>query len=256
MKKCPPFALLAAMLLLASGGIARADSLQVAVAANFTAAFKQLAPLFEQQTGHRLIPSFGATGQLYAQIRHGAPFDVFLAADDEAPGKLLESGDALANPPVVYARGRLVLWSATAGMVDDRGAVLRHGDFARLAIANPKTAPYGRAAIDTLDALGLVDQLRPRFVQGESIAQTFQFAASGNAALGFVALGQVMTLPPAGRGSHWLVPADLHRPIDQAAVVLRRAKNPRAGQALLDFLTSPDAALIIQGLGYETPALP
>src|SRR5690606_25928007 len=129
-------------------------------------------------------------------------------------------------------------------------------DFAILAIANPKTAPYGRAAIDTLDALGLVDQLRPRFVQGDSIDQTLQCAPLGNAAVGFVAVGQVLTPPPAGSSSHGLVHAGLHRPIDQAAVVLRRAKHPRAGQALLDFLTSPDAALIIQGLGYETPALP
>ena len=243
--------LLAAASVLPAG--ASADAVNAAVAANFGGAIKRLAPLFAQKTGHTLVPSFGATGALYAQIRNGAPFDVFLSADDTTPRKLADGGGALADTQFVYARGRLALWSATPGSVDDKGEVLRRAAFTRLAIANPKTAPYGQAAIETLGALGLLERVQPLLVTGESIAQAQQFVASGNVPLGFIALGQVMALAPGERGSWWLVPAELHRPIDQAAVLLAGAKSPAAARAFLAFLQSPEAQEIIRGLGYDTP---
>ena len=244
--------LLAAVSVLPAG--ARADAVNAAVAANFGSAIKRLAPLFEQETGHTLVPTFGATGALYAQIRHGAPFDVFLAADDTTPRKLADEGGAVRETQFVYARGRLALWSATPGRVDDKGEVLGQAAFTRLAIANPKTAPYGQAAIDTLGALALLERVQPLLVTGESTAQAQQFVASGNVPLGFIALGQVMALAPGARGSWWLVPAELHRPIDQAAVLLAGAKSPAAARAFLAFLQSPDAQQIIRALGYDTPS--
>lgn len=248
--------LIAAMLLTTTAVPTLADTVNAAVAANFSGVIKKLAPVFEEKTGHKLVPSFGATGKLYAQISHGAPFDVLLSADATTPKKLVAEGKADGASQFIYARGRLALWSATAGDVDDQGAILTSGRFSKLAIANPKTAPYGQAAIDALTAMKLLGPMQPLFVRGESIAQVQQFVASGNAPLGFVALGQVMALPPGERGSYWLVPAELHKPIDQAAVVLNNAKNPQAGQAFLDFLQSPEAVAIIKQLGYETPAVP
>ena len=169
-----------------------AAEVQVAVAANFTAPMQKIAAAFEQDTGHRAKLAFGATGKFYAQIRNGAPFEVLLAADDETPAKLEREGAALAGSRFTYAIGRLALWSARPGYVDDQGEVLKRGAFKHLAIANPKLAPYGAAAVETLDRLGLLAALQPKFVQGENIAQTFQFVSTGNAELGFVALSQVM----------------------------------------------------------------
>lgn len=234
----------------ATSTVHAAGTVHIAAAANFAAAMKRLAPLFEQSTDSRLVISHGATGQLYAQIRHGAPFDLLLAADATTPARLLAEGLAVPDTAFVYARGRLVLWSADPRLVDAAGRVLRESDH-RIAVANPRTAPYGQAAAATLEALGLLAALQPRLVTGESIAQTYQFVASGNAPLGFIALAQLTALPPEPRGSHWLVPAALHPPIDQAAVLLRRGDGNSAARAFLAFLRSPEAVAIIRELGYE-----
>ena len=231
--------------------MALADEVKAAVAANFTAAIKKLAPIYEQKTGNKLIASFGATGQLYAQISNGAPFDVFLSADTETPHKLIAADAAIASSYFVYARGQLALWSSTPGYVDAKGDILKSGKFDKIAIANPKTAPYGQAAIETLIALKLLDQLQPKLVTGENIAQTQQFVASGNAALGFVALAQVKALAPEANGSYWLVPTTLHQPIEQGAVLLK-TNNQAAAETFLAFLKSAEAIAIIRELGYET----
>ncbi len=241
------------LLLLVISTATRADDVHAAVAANFTGAIKTLAPLFEQQTGHRLIASFGATGQLYAQISNGAPFDLLLSADEAAPRRLIEDGRAIPSSYFVYARGRLALWSPMPGYVDDAGAVLEGDGFKRIAIANPKTAPYGQAALQVITHRGLLAQLQPKFITGENIAQTHQFIASGNVPLGFIALAQVMALPEDARGSYWVVPTEAHRPIDQGAVILDSAKSPAAAEAFFAFLKSPAAVAVIEGLGYEVP---
>lgn len=231
---------------------AHADELHAAVAANFTPVIKKLAPLFEQKSGHKLIASFGATGQLYAQISNGAPFDLLLSADDTTPKKLIDDGRGVADSYFIYARGRLALWSVQPGYVDAAGATLSSERFTRIAIANPKTAPYGQAAIEFLTERKLLAQLQAKFVIGENIAQTQQFVASGNVPLGFIALSQVMALPATERGSYWVVPADQHPPIDQGAVILNTAKSPAAADAFFTFLKSPEAVAVIQALGYET----
>lgn len=243
----------AIFLFLANAGVHAAE-VKAAVAANFTAAIAKLQPMFEMETGHKLLPSFGATGQLYAQIGNGAPFEVFLSADAQAPQKLLREGKAVAGTDFIYARGELALWSARKGYVDDNGDVLRRNAFAHIAIANPDTAPYGAAAVQTLKKLGLYDALKAKFVQGDNIAQTQLFVASKNAELGFVALAQVIATAQAERGSWWQVPADLHDPIDQQAVLLKTAENNDAARAFLKFLQTPRATAVIHGLGYTTPA--
>ncbi len=235
-----------------------ADEVKAAVAANFTAAIKKIAPLYERKTGNKLLASFGATGQLYAQINNGAPFDVFLAADDKTPKKLIAEDRASASSYFVYARGQLALWSALPGYVDDRGAVLKSNQFDKIAIANAKTAPYGQAAIETLTAMKLLDALQSKFVVGENIAQTQQFVGSGNVPLGFIALAQVNALPVDNRGSYWIVPETLHQPIDQAAVLLLhrpelQTERTTAAKSFLAFLKSPEAIAIIRELGYDVP---
>ena len=244
-----PTLLLAALLVSAN---ADAGEVQVAVAANFTAPMQRIATEFEKDSGHKAALMSGATGKFYAQISHGAPFEVFLSADDETPARLEKDGLAVAGSRFTYATGRLVLWSAREGYVDDKGEVLKKGDFRHLAIANPRTAPYGTAALQVLDKLGLQPALAPRFVQGENIAQTQQFVATGNAELGFVALSQVWK---DGRfvaaGSQWLVPATLHAPLRQDAVLLRRGQGNAAAEALLAYLRSDAARRIIRAYGYE-----
>lgn len=230
-----------------------ADEVKAAVAANFTAAIKKLSPLYEQKTGNKLVPSFGATGQLYAQIKNGAPFDVFLSADDTTPQKLVSEGDAIGASYFIYARGRLALWSSQPGYVDDQGAILKSDKYTKLAIANPKAAPYGQAAIDALTTLKLLNAVSPRFLVGENIAQTQQFVSSGNVPLGFIALAQVKALAPEDRGSWWVVPANLHKPIDQGAVLLKKSADSEGAKAFLVFLKSPEAVAIIRDLGYELP---
>lgn len=227
-----------------------AGDVAVAVAANFTDVTRQLVPRFEAATGHRVKASFGSTGKLYAQIENGAPFEVFLAADAARPRRLEENGLAVAGSRFTYARGRLLLWSAEPARVDAAGRVLEDGGFQHLAIANPKTAPYGVAAQQVLEGLGLWPRLQRRLVRGDNIAQTFQFVATGNAELGFIAKSQVMALPAGERGSSWEVEERLHRPIEQQAVLLTRGKDNGAATAFLDYLRGDTAQKLIEGFGY------
>ncbi len=231
--------------------LSRADQVQVAVAANFTATAKLLATTFERETGHKALLAFGGTGKFYAQIRNGAPFEVLLAADDETPARLEAEGAAVAGTRYTYAAGRLALWSARPGYVDGKGEVLKKGGFRHLAIANPKLAPYGAAAVEVLAALKLLEIVQTKFVQGENIAQTHQFIASGNAELGFVALSQIMQDGGIAAGSAWIVPAGLHKPIRQDAVLLNKGRGRPAAEAWLGFLKSDKAKAIIRSFGYE-----
>ncbi|WP_371325530.1 molybdate ABC transporter substrate-binding protein [Dechloromonas sp. ZY10] len=225
----------------------------VAVAANFTGPIQVLAPLFERETGHKLQAAFGATGKFYAQISNGAPFEVLLAADDETPARLLKEGQGVPGSAYTYAVGRLVLWSPDDKLIDERGEVLRKGAFRHLALANPKTAPYGLAAQQTMARLGVLETLRPRFVQGENIAQTHQFVSTGNAELGFVAYSQVIKNGRIGGGSGWLVPAEFHDPIRQDALLLHKGRHNPAAQAWLAFLKGDAAQTVIRSFGYELP---
>jgi molybdate transport system substrate-binding protein len=231
--------------------LARAEEVQVAVAANFTAPMKAIVAEFEKLTGHKAQLSFGGTGKFYAQIKNGAPFQVFLSADDETPAKLEQEGLAEAGSRFTYAVGTLALWSARPDFVDAKGEVLSRGAFAHLALANPKLAPYGAAAMETLEKLGLAASLRAKFVQGENIAQTHQFVVSGNAELGFVALSQVMKDGRIGAGSAWIVPAGMHRPIRQDAVILNPGRDKAAANALLRYLRGRRAQAIIRAHGYQ-----
>jgi molybdate transport system substrate-binding protein len=240
--------------LLATCGIAcsaQAGEVTVAVAANFARPMQEIAAAFEQDTGHKATLSVGSTGKFYAQIRNGAPFDVLLAADDETPARLEREGLGVAGTRFTYAVGRLVLWSKDPQRVDDQGRVLRAGRFERLALANPKTAPYGAAAVETLEYLDLLTRLRPKFIQGESIAQAYQFVVTGNAELGFVALSQVLTHGGIGEGSAWIVPRELHAPLRQDALILQAGKDRAAARALLDYLRGERARAIIRSFGYE-----
>jgi len=232
-------------------GAAHAADVQVAVAANFTAPMQKIAPEFEKDTGHKAVLAFGATGAFYAQIRNGAPFQLLLAADDETPAKLEREGLAVPNTRFTYATGKLVLWSAQPGLVDGKGEVLAKGGSEKIAIANPKLAPYGAAAIETLTKLNLLDKVSPRFAQGENIAQAFLFVSTGNAPLGFVALSQVMVDGKIAKGSAWAVPAGLHAPIRQDAVVLNPGKDSAAAAALVAYLRGDKAKAIIRSFGYE-----
>lgn len=233
-------------LLLATSG-AHGGEVIVAVAANFTAAMREIATAFEKSTGHTTKLSFGSTGKLYAQIRHGAPFAIFLAADQQRPQQLVEAGRA--SDQFTYAIGKLVLWSAEQGRHID-ATTLQQGDFSRLAIANPKTAPYGAAAVALLQQLGLYSQLKAKLVMGDSIAQTYQFVATGNAPLGLVAQAQ---LALDDRGSRWPVPDALYPPIRQDAVLLTPGRDNPAAQALLDYLQSAPAQVLINQYGYGSP---
>jgi molybdate transport system substrate-binding protein len=230
---------------------AYADEVLVAVAANFAAPMARLADNFTAATGHTLKLASGATGKFYSQIVAGAPFEVLLSADDETPQRLITEGHAVAGSAFTYAVGQLVLWSATPGLVDAQGAVLASGRFQKLAIANPKTAPYGRAAMEVLAARGLTAVLSPKLVTGESVAQAYQFIATGNAELGFVALSQVSVPGKAPVGSMWRVPAALHEPIRQDAVLLKAGAGKPGAAALLQWLRSEPAQAVIRFYGYD-----
>ncbi|MDE1544914.1 molybdate ABC transporter substrate-binding protein [Dechloromonas agitata] len=243
----------ALLLAIAAISVVQAAEVSVAVAANFTGPIQVIAPLFERDTGHRIVPAYGGTGKFYAQIAHGAPFEVLLAADDETPARLLGEGLGVAGSVFTYAVGRVVLWSPDPRLVDGKGEVLKRGGFRHIAVANPKTAPYGAAAVQTMRGLGVFDTLRPLFVQGENIAQTHQFVSSGNAELGFVAYSQVIRNGRIGSGSGWLVPASLHDPIRQDAVLLVRGRNNPAARALFDYLKGDKAQGVIKSFGYELP---
>jgi molybdate transport system substrate-binding protein len=233
-------------LLALMGSTAHPAELTVAVAANFAAPMQRIAAAFEADTGHRAKLAVGATGAFYTQIRNGAPFDVLLAADDETPARLESDALAVKGSRFTYAMGRLALWSAKPGVVDEQGDVLKRTDIDRVAIANPKLAPYGKAAIETMQKLGVYGRLEPRVVQAENIGQAFQFVATGNALVGFVALSQVVD----GKGSMWVVPESLHAPLRQDAVLLARAKDNAAAIALMQYLRGDKARGIIRAYGY------
>lgn len=225
---------------------APAAEVRVAVAANFTEAAKESGAAFEKKSPHRAVFSFASTGTLYTQISNGAPFDVYLAADRARPQKALDEGYAVAGSRFTYAVGKIALYSRDAALVAGR-ETLAHAGFDKIALANPVTAPYGAAAVQTMMALGLLDALTPKFVQGNNIAQTYQFIDTGNAALGFVALSQI-----AGHneGSRWIVPENLYTPIRQDAVLLKRGETNEAAHAFLEFLRSPEADTIRVKFGY------
>lgn len=232
-------------------GAALAAEAQVAVAANFAEPIKAIAAVLEKTTGHTLKVSTGASGAFYTQIRNGAPFDVFLSADDERPALLEKDGLAQPGTRFTYATGKLVLWSVKVGRVDDKGAVLKAPDLGKVAYANPKTAPYGAAAVQVMQRLGLNAALAPRLVQGESIGQVFAFAKTGNADVGFVALSQVLEGGRLREGSVWRVPQALHDPIRQDAVLLKKGASNEAAQALIKLLQSPNIKGLIRSYGYE-----
>lgn len=234
--------------LVACSAPARAAETRIAVAANFAEPAQEIAARFEATTGHRAVLSFGSSGQFFAQIANGAPFDVFLSADAERPIKVEADGLSVRGSRFTYATGRLVLWSRTPGLVDGGGAILARGGFDKLALADPKTAPYGLAAVETLRRLGLSDRLSPRLVTGTSITQAYQFTDTGAAELGFVALSQVVGHD---RGSRWIVPATHHSPIAQQAVLLKRGADNAAARAFMVFLKGPEARAIIRRYGYE-----
>lgn len=241
--------LLALGLLFASGAIA--DEVKVAVAANFTAPMQAIAPAFEKATGHRLVASFGATGQFYAQIKNGAPFDVFLSADDSTPAKLEQEGDSVPGSRFTYAIGSLVLWSANPNYLDGSDAALKAGQFKHLSIANPKAAPYGLAATQVLAKLGLSEAVKGKLVEGQNITQAHQFVSTGNAELGFVALSQVYQDGKLSSGSAWIVPEAMYDPIRQDALILKPGANNPAAAALVEYLKGPEAAKVIESFGYK-----
>lgn len=236
--------------LMLSGLPAAAADVRVAIASNFMEPAREIARSFEARTGHRAVLSFGASGQLFAQITQAAPFDVFLSADEERPARLEALGLVAPGSRFTYATGRLVLWSRTPGLVDPHGRVLVRGGFQKLAIADPKTAPYGVAALETLGALGQSERLAARLVTGASITQAYQFVQTGAAELGFVALSQVKD---ARGGSRWIVPARLHSPIHQQAVLLSRSAARPEARAFVAYLKTGEARAIIRRCGYEVP---
>lgn len=244
--------LLTVISLLIVATFAKADTTLVAVAANFTKPMNEIAAVFEKNTGYTAKLSFGSSGKFVAQIENGAPFEVFLSAGDKEPTALQKNELAVANTNFTYAIGKLVLWSATPNLVDAQGQVLSKGGFKHLALADPKLAPYGEAAVEVLKAKKLFDKLQPLFVQGENIAQTYQFVSTGNAELGFVALSQVIDADKGKimTGSRWLVPENLYTPIRQDAVLLTKGESNPAAVALLKFLKTEPALAIIRKYGY------
>ena len=226
---------------------AMAAQTHVAVAANFTEPAREIAALFQKKTGHEAILIFGASGAFYTQITQSAPFEVFLSADEERPRLAVENGFAVPESRFTYAIGKLVLWSKVVDVTNGEAA-LKAGNFSKLSIANPASAPYGSAAVETLKALGLFDALQPRIVQGSSIAQAFQFVDTRNAEVGFVALAQLYGNT---EGTRWLVPEKLHTSIRQDAVLLKKGADDEASRAFLTFLKGPEARTVIERFGYS-----
>jgi molybdate transport system substrate-binding protein len=249
MKRRFVFAMLAIACAIGVTRPAAAAEINVAVAANFTEASKEIAAAFERKTGNKVLLSFGSSGQFYTQITQDAPFQVFLSADQERPEKAVAEGLAVPDSRFTYAVGKLVLWSRDPKVVTGADT-LKQGNFSKVAIANPAAAPYGAAAIETMKALNVYDTLQPKIVQGNNIAQTFQFIDTGNAELGFVALSQVVDR---SEGSRWLVSANLYAPIKQDAVLLKKGAGNEAAKAFIDFLKGPEAAAIEAKFGYGTP---
>jgi molybdate transport system substrate-binding protein len=248
MRPCSFLALLLSILAFTTA--VQAGEVQVAVAANFAGPVARIGEAYTAATGHVLKLSAGSTGKFYAQIVAGAPFEVLLAADDETPKKLINEGHAVAGSNFTYAIGKLVLWSAQAGFVDGQGAVLSSDRVKHVAIANPKLAPYGAAAVEMLKARGLIEAVAPKLVTAESIAQAYQFVVTGNAEVGFVALSQVAVPDKPPVGSFWLVPQNLYGVIRQDAVLLKSGEKNPAALALLAWLKSESARAVIRTWGY------
>jgi len=244
-----------ALALLLFGQVSCAATTLVAVASDFTKPMTEIAAAFEKATGHSAKLSFGSSGKAFAQIQSGAPFEVYLSASEKYPLELEKTGFAVANTHFVYAIGKLVLWSATPGYVDDQGKILTTGNFKHVALADPAHAPYGVVAEDVMKSLGVLDKLRPLFVMGENISQTYQFVSTGNAELGFVGLAQVIDVNSGkiGSGSGWIIPDNLHSPFRQMAVLLKTGAENPAALALVDFLKSPTALAIIEKYGFGLP---
>ena len=233
--------------ILSAASSALAGQTQVAVAANFTAPAKDIAAAFKAKTGDEAVLSFGASGQFYAQIQQGAPYQIFLSADADRPKAAVDAGLAVAESRFTYAIGKLVLWSKSLDLAKG-DETLKANAFAKLSIANPKSAPYGAAAIEAMTKLGVYDAIQPKIVQGASIAQAFEFVDTGNAELGFVALSQLSGVTA---GSRWLVPQTLYAPIRQDAVLLKTGAADDASKAFLAFLKGPEARAIIEKYGYS-----
>ena len=228
----------------------QAEEVQVAVAANFVSTMKDIAAEFEKTSKHSVQITAGSSGKFYAQIKNAAPFEVFLSADDERPKLLEDEGLGVKGSRFTYAVGRLVLWSQDPALVTGQDT-LKTAMFKHLAIANPKTAPYGVAAMQAMIKLGVWESLQPRIVMGENLGQTVGFLESGNAELGFLALSQVLDEKLKGKGSRWDVPESLHEPIRQDAVLLTKGENNPAARALMEFLHGPQARVIIERYGYR-----
>lgn len=240
---------MAGAILIAAGfgaSSADADQINVAVAANFTAPVKEIAAAFKQKSGNDALLSFGSSGQFYTQITQGAPFQVFLSADQDRPKQLAADGLAVADSRFTYAIGKLVLWSKQASFVKGE-QTLQNASFAKLSLCDPVAAPYGEAAVETLKSLKLYDALKPKFVQGANITQAFQFVATGNAEVGFVALSQ---LTGNVGGSRWVVPQERYQPIRQDAILLKKGAGSEAAKAFMVFLKGPEARAIIEKYGY------
>lgn len=240
-------------MLLLIGQTSWAATVLVAVAANFSKPMTEIAAEFEKSTGHSAHLSFGSSGKFVSQLENGGPFEILLSADEKGPQKLEQDGFTVPNSRFVYALGRLVLWSAKPGYVDDQGKILTTSSFKHLALADPKLAPYGAAAVEVLNKLGLIEKLQPLFVQGENIAQTYQFISTANAELGFVALSQVIENGKIGSGSGWIIPDNDHTPIRQGAVLMKTGAENPAAPALLSYLKSAPALAIIKKYGYDLP---
>ncbi len=238
-----------AILLLTTPLSSTADQILVATASNFRDAMEALVNRFEQQSSHSVVPIYGSTGKHYAQIINGAPYDAFFAADRSRPERLERDGASVRGSRFTYAVGTLVLWSPREGYVDAQGKVLRTGGYRHLAIANPDLAPYGMAAMETLQHLGLWPETQPRLVLGENIGQAFLFVRSGNAELGLVAWSQLLSTASDKEGSLWRVPETYHRPIEQQAVLI---SDTEATRAFMSFIRGKEADRIIQAHGYST----
>ena len=230
---------------------AQAAEIKVAVASNFANVLKEIAVEFQKDTGHQLAITPGATGKFYAQISNGAPFDVFLSADDETPRKLAQEGKAIAASQFTYAIGRLALWSPNPEMVDKNADILKTDKFKFIAIANAKVAPYGQAAVQTMQKLGVLTKIEPRVVQGESISQTYQFVSTGNAQLGFVALSQIFENGKIKTGSAWIVPEEMHEQLKHDAVVLQSCKHMSECQSFMYYLKSEKVKKMMASYGYK-----
>jgi molybdate transport system substrate-binding protein len=231
----------------------QAAEVTVAVASNFSLPMRKIAAQFEVESGHKVRLSFGSTGALYAQIKNGGPFHLLIAADQEAPARLEKEGFGIAGTRFTYAQGRLVLWSRQAGLVDKEGEILTTGQFQKLALANPKLAPYGLAAMETLRSLSLTKQLKPKLVQGENISQAYQFVETENAQIGFVAMSQVFSEGQLLKGSAWILPPQLYSPIQQDAILLLAGQKNSAAIALMRYLKTDRAKSVMSTYGYSHP---